>query len=67
VAQNAGTPLTPTPAPAPPPKTPQPDVYTIAIGQALGSAALILAAGKQGARYVLPHARVLVAPPRLNR
>jgi ATP-dependent Clp protease protease subunit len=45
----------------------QPDVYTIAIGQALGSAALVLAAGKKGCRYALPNARVLISPPRLNR
>ena len=45
----------------------KPDVYTIAIGQALGSAALILAAGKKGCRYALPHARILISPPRLNR
>jgi ATP-dependent protease ClpP protease subunit len=37
------------------------------IGQAFGNAAMILASGKKGQRYALPNARIMTAPPRLNR
>ncbi len=36
------------------------DVCTICIGQAASMAAVLLAAGKKGKRYVLPHARVML-------
>ncbi len=28
---------------------------------------MILASGKKGCRFALPHARIMTAPPRLNR
>ena len=41
----------------------RPDVNTICIGQACSMASLILAAGTQGKRSVLPHARVMIHQP----
>jgi ATP-dependent Clp protease protease subunit len=41
----------------------KPDVQTICVGQAASAAAVILAAGTKGKRYVLPHARVLIHQP----
>lgn len=38
------------------------DVSTIATGQASGTAALLLCAGRKGKRYALPHARVAFCP-----
>ena len=38
----------------------KPDVNTICIGQAASMAAVLLAAGKKGSRYALPHARVML-------
>lgn len=38
----------------------KPDVSTICIGQAASMAAVLLAAGKKGHRYALPHARVMM-------
>lgn len=40
-----------------------PDVSTICVGQAASAAAVLLAAGAPGKRYVLPNARVLVHQP----
>jgi hypothetical protein len=37
------------------------------IGQAFGNAAMLLAAGKKGYRYALPHSRIMTCPPRMNR
>lgn len=45
----------------------RPDVYTLVIGQAFGNAAMIAACGKKGCRYALEHARMMTAPPRMNR
>ncbi|RMZ52042.1 hypothetical protein APUTEX25_001236 [Auxenochlorella protothecoides] len=45
----------------------RPDIYTLVIGQACGNAAMLLASGKKGCRYALPHARIMTCPPRLNR
>jgi ATP-dependent Clp protease protease subunit len=45
----------------------RPDIYTLAIGQAFGNAAMILASGKKGHRFALPHSRIMTCPPRLNR
>ncbi|KAI3423992.1 hypothetical protein D9Q98_009825 [Chlorella vulgaris] len=45
----------------------RPEIYTLVIGQAFGNAAMILASGKKGQRYALPNARIMTAPPRLNR
>ena len=41
----------------------RPDVATICIGQAASVAALLLMAGTQGKRAVLPNARVLIHQP----
>ena len=41
----------------------KPDVSTICIGQAASAAAVILAAGEKGKRFILPHARVLIHQP----
>ena len=41
----------------------RPDVSTICMGQAASAAAVLLAAGAQGKRYALPHARVLLHQP----
>ena len=40
-----------------------PDVATICVGQAASAAAVLLAAGTQGKRFVLPNARVLIHQP----
>jgi len=39
------------------------DVHTICIGQAASAAAVLLAAGTQGKRFILPHSRVLIHQP----
>ncbi len=41
----------------------KPDVVTICTGQASSMAALLLAAGKTGKRYALPHSRVMIHQP----
>ncbi|MBW1801200.1 MAG: ATP-dependent Clp endopeptidase proteolytic subunit ClpP [Deltaproteobacteria bacterium] len=41
----------------------KPDVATICMGQASSMGALLLAAGKKGKRYALPHARVMIHQP----
>jgi ATP-dependent Clp protease protease subunit len=41
----------------------KPDVSTICIGQAASAAAVLLAAGSHGKRFVLPHARILIHQP----
>ncbi len=41
----------------------KPDVSTICIGQAASAAAVILAAGEHGKRFILPHSRVLIHQP----
>ena len=38
----------------------KPDVQTICIGQAASAAAVLLASGAPGKRFILPHARVLI-------
>lgn len=42
-----------------------PEVSTVGIGMAASSAAVVLAAGAPGKRYVLPHTRVLIHQPHL--
>ena len=37
------------------------------LAQAFGNAAMILASGKKGNRFALPHSRIMTAPPRINR
>jgi ATP-dependent Clp protease protease subunit len=44
----------------------RPEVMTICIGLAASAAALILAAGAPGKRFILPHARVLIHQPSLH-
>jgi len=39
------------------------DVQTICVGQAASAAAVILASGSPGKRFILPHARVLIHQP----
>ena len=41
----------------------KPDVSTLCMGQAASAAAVLLAAGTQGKRYALPHARILIHQP----
>ena len=41
----------------------KPDVSTICIGQAASAAAVLLASGTAGKRFILPHARVLIHQP----
>ena len=41
----------------------KPDVSTICIGQAASAAAVLLAAGSKGKRFVLPHSRILIHQP----
>jgi ATP-dependent Clp protease protease subunit len=41
----------------------KPEVMTTCIGMAASAAAVILAAGERGKRFVLPHARVLIHQP----
>ncbi len=41
----------------------RPDVYTVCMGQAASMAALLLAAGKKGKRFSLPHSRILIHQP----
>ena len=41
----------------------KPDVSTICVGQAASMAAVLLAAGAKGKRYVLPNSRVLIHQP----
>lgn len=42
----------------------KPPVHTICIGQAMGSAAMILSAGTKGQRAALPHASIVLHQPR---
>lgn len=44
----------------------RPDVSTICIGQAASMAALLLAAGTKGKRFVLPNSRVLIHQPSMG-
>ena len=41
----------------------KPDVSTICMGQSTSMAALLLAAGANGKRYALPHARIMIHQP----
>jgi ATP-dependent Clp protease protease subunit len=44
----------------------EPEVTTTCIGLAASAAAVILASGAEGRRFVLPHARVLIHQPHLS-
>ncbi len=41
----------------------KPQIQTVCLGQAASAAAVLLAAGSQGKRFALPHARVLIHQP----
>ncbi|WP_333022938.1 ATP-dependent Clp endopeptidase proteolytic subunit ClpP [Wolbachia endosymbiont of Pentidionis agamae] len=41
----------------------RPDVSTLCIGQAASMGSLLLAAGKEGKRYSLPHSRIMIHQP----
>ncbi len=41
----------------------KPDISTLCMGQAASMAAILLAAGTKGKRYVLPHSRILLHQP----
>ena len=41
----------------------KPDIQTVCLGQAASAAAVLLAAGTQGKRFALPHARILIHQP----
>jgi ATP-dependent Clp protease, protease subunit len=41
----------------------KPDIMTICMGQAASAAAVLLAAGTEGKRFALPHARILIHQP----
>ncbi len=41
----------------------KPDISTFCFGQAASAAAVLLAAGKKGKRFALPHARILLHQP----
>ena len=41
----------------------KPDVSTMCVGQAASMGALLLAGGRQGKRYCLPHSRVMIHQP----
>jgi len=45
----------------------RPEIHTLAVGSAFGNAAMLLASGKKGCRFSLPHARIMTCPPRMNR
>ena len=38
-------------------------VHTVCIGQAASAGSLILAAGKEGNRYALPHSKIMIHQP----
>jgi len=44
----------------------RPDITTVCIGQAASMAAVLLAAGAKGKRYVLPNSRVLLHQPSIS-
>ena len=44
----------------------KPDVATYCMGQAASAAAVLLAAGTEGKRYALPHARVMLHQPHIG-
>jgi ATP-dependent Clp protease, protease subunit len=45
----------------------RPDVRTVCIGQAASAAAVLLAAGAPGKRMALPHSRILIHQPSVER
>ena len=45
----------------------KPAVYTLVVGEAMGNAAMLVASGRKGNRFALPHSRMMTCPPRMNR
>jgi len=45
----------------------RPEVQTVCIGKAFGTAAMLLASGTKGRRYSLPHSSIMTTPPRTAR
>eukprot|EP00210_Caulerpa_lentillifera_P003629 g3464.t1 len=45
----------------------KPDKYTVALSQAYGNAAMIVASGKQGRRFSMPHSRFKLQAPVMNQ
>lgn len=45
----------------------RPDVHTVNVGKAYGTAAMLLASGKKGFRFAMPHALTRTGPPRIAR
>ena len=45
----------------------KPDVQTVCLGQAASAAAILLAAGAEGKRLMLPNARVLIHQPAIDQ
>lgn len=41
------------------------EIHTVAVGAAIGMACLLLAAGTQGKRFMMPHAKIMIQQPRL--
>ncbi|KAL5713017.1 ATP-dependent Clp protease proteolytic subunit-related protein 3 [Ranunculus cassubicifolius] len=41
------------------------DIQTVAVGAAIGQACLLLAAGKKGRRFMMPHAKAMIQQPRV--
>lgn len=44
----------------------KPDIHTYCIGQAVGAAVLLLAAGTQGRRFISSHAKIILKEPSLQ-
>lgn len=44
----------------------EPDITTYCVGQAASMAAVLLACGKKGKRFALPHARILIHQPSMS-
>ncbi|KAK1280793.1 hypothetical protein QJS04_geneDACA019708 [Acorus gramineus] len=41
------------------------EIQTVAVGAAIGHACLLLASGKKGRRYMMPHAKAMIQQPRV--
>ncbi|ERN02196.1 hypothetical protein AMTR_s00045p00207040 [Amborella trichopoda] len=41
------------------------EIQTVAVGAAIGHACLLLAAGRKGRRYMMPHAKAMIQQPRV--
>ncbi|XP_015875023.3 ATP-dependent Clp protease proteolytic subunit-related protein 3, chloroplastic isoform X2 [Ziziphus jujuba] len=41
------------------------EIHTVAVGAAIGQACLLLAAGSEGKRFMMPHAKAMIQQPRI--